>query len=1021
MQRFGGLFKGVLAGLIVTLASFVFAIPAGAGTALPGSTFAISYLKLGPGEVPGADSGISGMGYSSPQPNTNGRFTLFTSNSDNLAAGLNRETGNLFRKDNQSGNVVLVSRADGINGPAIAGAISGASMSGNGNLVAIVTQLPVAAEDSDDKFDIYLRNIKAGTTKLLTGAINQDCYDVDLSADGSHLAFVTPAALVPGDVNGDTDVYRLRLSDSTIEIVSATNGTSNAGNRDSREPSISGDGAWVAFSSRAGNMVPGFVENNGLFDRDVFIRNMADDTTHLVSARFNDAVGSGNGSAEEPDLAGAPGALAAVKVAFTGYSTDHADNGVSDPEGHASIYLREMDSVASRLVSRASGPAGANADSRAHTPSISDDASRIIFTSDAQNLGPPPDYYGVYLRNLDSSSTSLVSYDNSYAVFGLISGDGSTGAWGEAGGATADSDPDLSSVYVRKLPSGQIRLASRPKGSKRVRAPGFRVQDDRDRVLSANGRYFVFSAYSSRLPGTKPGVWFSQVYRRDLKTGKVELVSRANGPNGAVSTGADEPSVSSNGNLVTFRTSGPLDPADTNDLSDVYVRNIAEGTTNLVSRADGPGGAIANNGGDRGIISGNGQRVAFVSDSANLGTDGAHDYVIVRDLVARTTAVASRGDGEAGVLANGNSSYPSLSFDGSKVIYGSSATNLDPADVNNAQSVYLRDIQSHETSLVSRRPGPAGASVSGSIYTPAISGNGARVAFSTEDVQAAPDTAPWPAGRLQLVVRNLADGSNQLASISSGGEAGDEDSADPSFSRSGNIIAFETDATNLRDGYDNTDSETVVIRDLTTGTVAGPPRFGLSPTGSSGSQNPSVSDNGNCVSFQAHGYNDLTGPLGDFRSAYLYVRNASCVDPRTLVPKLRGVRLNPVKFRVAPKGKGKASAKKRRTPRGARISFRLNTRARLTILVDRKVEGRRVGKKCVKVTRKNQGKKRCSRLIFRGRIVRKNVAPGKRKIRFTGRIKGKALKPGKYRMRFQANTAGDRSNRPVRPFRIVKR
>ena len=131
-----------------------------------------------------------------------------------------------------------------------------------------------------------------------------------------------------------------------------------------------------------------------------------------------------------------------------------ADNGVTDGSSDASVYLRSMAATPSELISRATGPAGVNADSRAHTPSISDDGSRIIFSSDATNLGPAPDYYGVYLRDRASSTTSLVSARNSYAVEGLISGDGNVTSWFENGGATADSDSSLGSIFSRKLPSG---------------------------------------------------------------------------------------------------------------------------------------------------------------------------------------------------------------------------------------------------------------------------------------------------------------------------------------------------------------------------------------------------------------------------------------------------------------------------------------------------------------------------------------------------------------------------------------
>ncbi len=978
----------------------VFCSTASAGTATVGESFPISYLTVPPNAEPGSNSGIMGMGYASSPTSVDGRYVLFASESDNLSTGYNLDAINVFRKDTQTGNVVLVNR--GTNGDAIGGYFE-MKMSGDGNLVALVTDQPMDPADVDGKADIYLRNIQAGTTTLLTPSVTDDVYFADLSADGNYVAFLTNQALSPGDLNTDTDAYRLKISDGSIKLVSATNGTTTAGNGDTGQPSISGDGTWVAFGSSSTNLIAGFTDDNGVYGLDIFVRNVDTNATHLVSARHNAASTGGNGSAEEAAIAGTPASLAEVKVAFTSYATNLADNGVTDNSDSASVYLRSMPSTPSELISRATGPAGVNADSRAHTPSVSDDGARIIFATDAANLGPEPDYYGAYLRDLGDSTTHLISARNDYAVQGEISGNGNAGTWAEAGGATADSDQDLASVFIRSLPTGQIRLVSRPKGNKTVRAPGAQIYDLSERALSATGRYFVFTSSSQRLPGAIPGEFREQAYRRDLKTGEIELVSRASGPNGAASEYGDDPTVSADGNLVAFRARGSLVPADTNDKSDVYVRNMTTGVTTLVSRAAGAGGVVGDEGSDEPSISGNGKRVAFASESSNLGTDGANDYLYVRDLESNQTIVVSRATTEAGVIANGDSGGPSLSFDGSKVIFTSYAHNLDPADASPNQSIYLRDLSTNTTTLLSRAPGLAGASISDFTYGPAISGNGARVAWVTYKESAVPDTAPWPAGATQVVVRDVADGNNHLGSISTGGQPGDQSSGYPSLNRDGTVLAFSTDATNLRDGFDNTDRQTVVVRDLTTGQVSGPPRFGLTASSARGSAQPSVSDSGDCVAYAAQGHNDISGGLGDFDSAYVFVNRGTCLDPLTLKPKLSQVKLKPKKFRVSPKRTAKSSARKR-TPRGTKIKFRLNTRATVTIWIDRKV--------------KRKGK---TKFVRRGKLVRKNLAPGNRTVAFSGRIGRKALRPGNYRIVLQARAGVDKSNKPARPFKVVKR
>ena len=59
--------------------------------------------------------------------------------------------------------------------------------------------------------------------------------------------------------------------------------------------------------------------------------------------------------------------------------------------------------------------------------------------------------------------------------------------------------------------------------------------------------------------------------------------------------------------------------------------------------------------------------------------------------------------------------------------------------------------------------------------------------------------------------------------------------------------------------------------------------------------------------------------------------------------------------------------------------------------------------------------------MFRGKLIRKNVGAGNRKVAFSGRIGRKALKPGKYRIVMLATGPGGKSAKVYRSFRIVKR
>lgn len=96
----------------------------------------------------------------------------------------------------------------------------------------------------------------AGTTELVsvssdgTQGNRQSAY-LSISADGRYVAFESWASnLVSGDTNGTYDVFVRDRVAGTTERVSVA-GDGNQANHGSYNPSISADGRYVAFSSRA--------------------------------------------------------------------------------------------------------------------------------------------------------------------------------------------------------------------------------------------------------------------------------------------------------------------------------------------------------------------------------------------------------------------------------------------------------------------------------------------------------------------------------------------------------------------------------------------------------------------------------------------------------------------------------------------------------------------------------------------------------------------------------------------------
>jgi Tol biopolymer transport system component len=138
--------------------------------------------------------------------------------------------------------------------------------------------------DTNRRDDVFVRDRLTGTTELVSvdsagNQGNRDSGSPAISADGRFVAFHSVATnLVPGDTGNMTDVFvRDRLTGTTQRVSVDSAGTE--GNGASVEPAISGDGRFVAFYSFATNLVPG--DTNG--DGDVFVHDRQTGTTERVS------------------------------------------------------------------------------------------------------------------------------------------------------------------------------------------------------------------------------------------------------------------------------------------------------------------------------------------------------------------------------------------------------------------------------------------------------------------------------------------------------------------------------------------------------------------------------------------------------------------------------------------------------------------------------------------------------------------------------------------------------------------
>jgi hypothetical protein len=191
-------------------------------------------------------------------------------------------------------------------------------------------------------------------------------------------------------------------------------------------------------------------------------------------------------------------------------------------------------------------------------------------------------------------------------------------------------------------------------------------------------------------------------------------------------------------------------------------------------------------------ISADGRYVAFSSNASTLvsnDTNGRQD-VFVRDCVAGVTERVSVSSG--GVEGDGHSYWCRISGDGSKVAFRSGSSNLVAEGNNGYPQIYWYDRLTHQTVQVSQsEAGEPGDGAAGHL---AISTDGRYIAFGSSARNLVPDDTNDDD---DVFVRDMQTGSMRRVSISGQGVEANNDSARPAISAGGEIVAFQSRATNL--------------------------------------------------------------------------------------------------------------------------------------------------------------------------------------------------------------------------------
>ena len=560
-------------------------------------------------------------------------------------------------------------------------------------------------------------------------------------------------------------------------------------------------------------------------------------------------------------------------------------------------------------------PAGGNGDSCGAV--VSPDGRFVVFSSAANNLVPENDrqiYLNVFLRDRASNTTTLASVSltrtsggNGHSLYGRVSTNGQFVLFESQTGNLVTADTNwIGDIVVRDMLAGTTIAASVATNGGQASGRSY------DAVMTPDGRYVAFASMATNLvAGDNNGI--PDVFVRDMVAGTTTLVSvgSAGPPLGTTPfITAATPQITADGRCVAFYSSATGMVAGVSGNGDVFVRDLAGGTTTWASAdaamiLQSTFGSVSNIISYYPRLSDDGELVAFKSSATNFsGTNVigvtailVYDLILGLTTLVTTNAVDSLPDDEnrygpelavdgrfiayvsqeptgggtnssvyvwdsladtnilvstdgSGVPTNTISDTPVFSPDGRYVVFRSNASNLVTNAVSSGFHLYLRDLQANTTQLVDVDTNGAGSTDVGNTF-PSVSDGGQIVVFSAPDGQLVSGDFN---NALDVFARDTVAGTNELVSQRDPTAVADTGDAmtrlSPySISGDGRWAVFESFADNLVPN-DTNGSCDVLLRDLWTGqTTLVSAGMGGNPALGGNSDSAVISGNGRYVAF----------------------------------------------------------------------------------------------------------------------------------------------------------------------------
>jgi Tol biopolymer transport system component len=380
---------------------------------------------------------------------------------------------------------------------------------------------------------------------------------------------------------------------------------------------------------------------------------------------------------------------------YVAFSSSASNLVLGDNNNQGDVFRKDL--LTGEVLRCSTTPLGAEGNLGSEYPAISADGRYVAFESNATNLVPDDtnSQKDIFRKDIETGdiircSTSTTGEEGNGEAFGppSISDDGKYVVFSSSSSNLVFDDTNGEvDIFRKDCETDEIVICST--AASNAQSNDWSGFPD----VSADGRYVAFSSVAYNLVPDDTNYSIQDIFRKDLLTGEIALCSiSASGEQGSGSG----PSISPDGRFVVFNSdSSDLVPGDTNDVADIFRKDLENGEVTRCSVTFARGEADSYSGGSS--ISADGRYVAFFSYATNLlgsGNDNnAQADIFRKDLLTGEIVRCSiSASGEEGNERSWPGSFNAISADGKYVAFSSLATNLVPGDTNGVWDVFRKEV-----------------------------------------------------------------------------------------------------------------------------------------------------------------------------------------------------------------------------------------------------------------------------------------------------------------------------------------